>query len=64
MIKFCLSLKDKIRKEGKDRKRDVVVLQASSPVLVVLVSSRLVLDLLSLHEVSEEKKRQRERLRE
>ena len=24
-------VKDKIRKEGKDRKKDVVVLQASSP---------------------------------
>ena len=26
MIKICLSLKDKIRKEGKDRKKVVVVL--------------------------------------
>ena len=54
-------MKDKIRKEGKDRKKDVVVFQVSSPYLMILVSPRLVLDLLSLHEVSEKEGEKKER---
>ena len=81
MIKICLSLKDKIRKEGKERKKDVVSLPGfisrlvafplvmswmnfcrldKSSDLMILISPRLVLELLSLYEVSDKKEEKRE----